>query len=244
MYLKSLKLLHVFTLIAPSIAIIRELHEKCYSQAAEAEGGYLTFIDPPAGIPIYNFNNCFVRFQNPNDRNRGGTGNSDASCVTHLKWEATPEGVAGTINNFYNRANVNNQLWLDACPYALQYADLIHRNDPAFRAIIPQPNLNTYNTVVTLILPSGVRKLEIVNADGGMLTRENERRTFGIHGIRGTLEPGDYAYSTVGDFYAALNDMWVKNEPKEWFLDAVDGNLNCVKIDLGDVRRNQPWLRP
>ncbi|KAL8799261.1 MAG: hypothetical protein Q9182_006028 [Xanthomendoza sp. 2 TL-2023] len=244
MYLNSLKLLHVFTLVAPSVAIIRELHDKCYSRAEETKGGYLTFIDPPPGIPTYNFNNCYVRFQNPNDRSRGGSNNPDASCVTRSKWEATPEGVAGTINNFDNRGNGNNQLWLDACPFALQYADLIRRTDPAFRGIIPQPDLNTYNTVVSLILPSGVRKLEIVNADTGILSRENERKSIGIHGIRGTLEPGDYAYSTVGDFYAALNDMWVKNEPKEWFLDAIDGDLNCVKIDLGDVRRDRPWQRP
>ncbi|KAI4236643.1 MAG: hypothetical protein L6R40_006085 [Gallowayella cf. fulva] len=261
MYFNSIRLLGLLTLIAPAFAIIKELHEKCYAQIARAQEGYphtitspvsppdpfpqVTVVPPSGTIPVHNFNNCFVRFQNPNDSGRvANTGNSDASCVTRLNWDTTPEGVAATINNFDNRGNSNNQLWLDACPFALQYAGILSRVDPAFRAVIPQPDINTYNTVVSLILPSGVRKLEIVNAGGGLLSRENERRTVGIHGISGKLEPGDYAYATVGDFRAAFADMWVRNEPDQWFIDAIDGELNCVKISLADVRGDKPWQRP
>ena len=57
------------------------------------------------------------------------------------------------------------------------------------------------------------------------------------------LSPEDYAYSTVGEILAFLDYTTSKNaNPDYFYIDAIDGKLNCVRINMGNVLTENTFI--
>ncbi|RFU81976.1 hypothetical protein TARUN_206 [Trichoderma arundinaceum] len=144
-------------------------------------------------IGVYNLHGCYFRFQNP----RNGQTPIDAR-VTQLDWPTTPDDVSRTLNDFGNANEQNVQLFLKGLG-ALGYANYITG------CVIPQYGLNLDTTIVSIILPPGVEKLEQVDANYETLDGTN-RGVQGIFGIR-TKQPlvaSDWAYTTGAQLKQAI----------------------------------------
>ncbi|RFU79753.1 hypothetical protein TARUN_2464 [Trichoderma arundinaceum] len=181
--------------------------------------------DPPLpGTPYYGkidlayLNGCYFRFQNPRD------GQTPISArVTRLDWQTTPEDVSRTFNDFGNANEQNVQLFLKGIG-ALGYANYV---TPC--GIIPQYGLNKDKTIVSVLLPTGVKKVEQVYANYETLDPVN-RGVGGIFGIR-TKEPlldSDWAYTT-GDLLKKAIAQW--RELQNVFTPTTDAVVNLIRSD-------------
>ncbi|RFU75801.1 hypothetical protein TARUN_6443 [Trichoderma arundinaceum] len=134
-----------------------------------------------------NFDDCYVRFQNPQSGQQAIN-----ARVTTLNWPTTPSDVARTINDFGNINQQNVQLFLQGGLWALTYAGYSNAV-----CINSQNGLNYDTTIISVLLPSGVSKVNKVNAAEDELA-ENNRGISGIFGINTNqpLLPTDWAYTT------------------------------------------------
>jgi hypothetical protein len=173
---------------------------------------------PTTAISVYNLEDCFIRFQVP----RAGQTTLDAR-VTQLHWTTTVNDVTNTILNFGNVGGTNAQLWMRGFS-AMLYSGF------ATSECIPvnsQLGLDRDDVAVTVILPSGVERLQQVRADGSRLSITDNRATTGIFGIQGTLFPNDYGYTTGAKLREAIAE-WKEDT---WPL-------------IGDRRYQPPVMQP
>lgn len=148
----------------------------------------------------YFFNECFSRWQNPQPGK-----DSKSARITETHWAQTPSGVTTTIKDMSNSNNKNDPLWLQGT-FSLLYAGVYVDQS---RPITPQSGLNEDETVLSVILPSGVEKLNKVSYDPHAgFTADEKRRVTGIFGLALKspiipLVPADYAY---------INNKYVSQE--------------------------------
>jgi hypothetical protein len=132
------------------------------------------------------------------------------SRVTQTTWTQTPDDVARTIEDFSNIDGRNVPLWLSGST-AFLYAGFITSD---CIPMTPQDGLNRPNTAISIILPSGVAKLQRVGPNPDMITPGNARRTVGIQGINGQLDADDFAYATGAAVESAIR-QW-QGEVRKW----------------------------
>ncbi|KAI1030024.1 hypothetical protein LB504_010381, partial [Fusarium proliferatum] len=141
----------------------------------EGQAGLDPF-DPQGRWEVVKANECWVRFQSYNAGQ-----NPDEVRVTKTEFKATPEQVRGTINNYNNEGGTNIQLWLPLTSRSFQYAKVVPGNlGPDFEVIAPQGSIDEYHTILSIILPSGVKKLKLVrpaSADAKAARTSREPRT-------------------------------------------------------------------
>lgn len=136
------------------------------------------------------FEECYVRWQK---LQRGQT--ALAARVTSPTWSQTTAQLNQTINNMGGGAS-NVPLWLQGGFEALQYAGLMTYSELGVNS---QSGLNGDDVIASIILPSGVAKLNKVGADSRVVGQQNAKTTSMIFGIalkdpKKPLVPADYAY--------------------------------------------------
>ncbi|KAH8805233.1 hypothetical protein F5884DRAFT_885346 [Xylogone sp. PMI_703] len=171
--------------------------------------------------PVYASEKCFMRIQVP----QPGQTTNDAR-VTTLQWATTPQQVTNTIINFGGGPE-NAQLWRDGGMSTYLYAGFYQSS---CINIIPQNSLNLPQNAISIILPSGVAKLQRVLPDPNQLSQADNRATSGIFGISGTLDPQDYAYTTGQTLINAIVG-W-----KKQFSDPRTGQVQDGQVQFHAVR--------
>jgi hypothetical protein len=93
---------------------------------------------------------------------------------------------------------------------------------------------------VSVILPSGVAKLQTMGGDTSGFSDPDREAVTGIFGISGTLDPTDFAYTTVANIRAGLDTWAAIREPEnvDGFLRLalINGNGDTVPISVPLVR--------
>lgn len=151
-------------------------------------------------MQTYHLDQCLIRFQKPVGAFQGRmTVNSWNPAGRPLD---TAESVANTINNFVNVDNTNLQLWLNGDGWSMIYAGV----DPGpFDKTTDHPpsqeNLKQDDVVVSILLPSGIQKVELINAQKDMVPGAYESIVTRFNGLRlkdnaNPLQPADFAYTT------------------------------------------------
>ena len=166
-----------------------------------------------AGAPI-RLDQCFIRWQPV----RPGQTRVQAR-VNNPIWAQTQADVTHTINHMNGDAG-NVPLWLDGDYSALGYAGFV-----PLAQMNAQPGLNADNVVASLILPTGVAKLNKVQPNNELIGAANARQAQFIFGITlrnaaNPLVPADYAY-ICNDNYIGL--VGFKTAIRD-FRDAVQAN--------------------
>ncbi|EAQ85324.1 predicted protein [Chaetomium globosum CBS 148.51] len=142
---------------------------------------------PDVILTVHEAADCLLRFQTPQSERT-----TLESRVTQTTWTQTPDDVARTIEDFSNIEGQNVPLWLSGST-AFLYAGFITSD---CINMTPQPGLNRPDTAISIILPSGVAKLQRVGPNPEMISPGNAARTVGIQGINGQLDADDFAYAT------------------------------------------------
>jgi hypothetical protein len=156
----------------------------------------------PSSPIVIQTSDCFVRFQTPL---AGQT--TDNAFIRALSWANTVQDVTSTIQDFSNIGGNNAQLWRAGNLLTWMYAGYMSCSSIP---MIPQDGLNLPQTAVTIILPSGVAKLQIIGPDISELDQTTLRAVRGIFGLQGTLLPVDYAYCTGASIKGAIIDWQVE----------------------------------
>ncbi|KAJ7908389.1 hypothetical protein B0H13DRAFT_1492813, partial [Mycena leptocephala] len=142
-------------------------------------------------------NKCLIRFQKPQG---GASGKVEVKDLNNGKPSATPEGVASTINNFTNSNHTNMALWLMGDTWSMRYAGVVLA-PPEKGILVPesQPGLDGDDVVVSIILPTGMDKLDVIKTSGNDLPgqhKEVNNHLFGISIHSGhQLTEADFAYT-------------------------------------------------
>ncbi|KPI44721.1 uncharacterized protein AB675_8447 [Cyphellophora attinorum] len=149
----------------------------------------------PAPVPQQIFlRDCYMRIQTPDPSLPDGF---NAAKMTTLVWNQTPEQVANTINNMHNAHGTNVQLWLKGDLVGMIYAGIYRRGSMPID-VTPQTGLDADNNVISIILPSGVAKLDQVSPDPSKVVGLNKQVqcVYGIHlkDLNRPLVPNDYLY--------------------------------------------------
>ncbi|EXM13771.1 hypothetical protein RAB80_014090 [Fusarium oxysporum f. sp. vasinfectum] len=201
--------------------------------------------DPPQNAwDVVNANDCWVRWQ------LAGPGQTlNDAKVTKTVFEATESQVRSTIKNYFNNGGTNIQLWLPMRTRSLQYSYMLPGNLGDDHPVIdPQGSLwDTSRVMVSIILPSGKQKLEVVR-----LTRTGEyeqdvnvdrAQDVGITGLKGTISRDDWAYITGAELRLNMRSMLeeqkrahrgnrVWNRQDFAYALAEKANGDCVVIDF------------
>ncbi|KAH8821024.1 hypothetical protein F5884DRAFT_745363 [Xylogone sp. PMI_703] len=163
--------------------------------------GLLNPLKRGQGFPIFDATELYFRAQNPNDRARGGDGNKFHSRVTKSHWASTPESVKNTLFDFGNSEGRNDALWL--VPGLGMFYPGYWRDNK----ISPvQGRLDTPDTIITWLLPSGRAKVQLVDPDQSdpdpefqsLVANGSWRKLVQfLVGINGDLDPEtDYGYTS------------------------------------------------
>ena len=136
------------------------------------------------------FKKCYIRWQK---LQKGQT--ALAARVTSPAWSQTTAQLNQTINNM-GEGPSNVPLWLQGGFEALQYAGLMTYSELGVNS---QLGLDGDDVVASIILPTGVAKLNKIGADSGIVGQQNAKTTSMIFGIalkdaQRPLVPADYAY--------------------------------------------------
>ncbi len=135
----------------------------------------------PIVIP---FENCRFRVQNPHDTARGGNPNNpNASKVTKLEWDATPESVDATLQDFGNVQGANEQLWLSGAG-GLSYVGIDRGVD-----VSAQHGLYHPDSMVTILFPEAFRSGGLSTVSPSPLLTAQARINTSLEGLNGTLTP-------------------------------------------------------
>ncbi|EWZ84281.1 hypothetical protein FOWG_12093 [Fusarium oxysporum f. sp. lycopersici MN25] len=201
--------------------------------------------DPQGRWEVVRAKDYWVRFQSY----RPGQNPIDVR-VTKTEFKATPEHVRGTINNYNNEGKTNIMLRLPLATKSFQYAKVVDGNlGEDFEVIELQSSIDKDRTILSIILPSGKRKLEEVrpaSADqGGSSINFQRAEAVGITGLKGTISPDDWAYTTIVE--AQLVMLSIYQEQEDAYFDRRHPNLRnawitaekadpneCVVIDFRD----------
>ncbi|KAF5639311.1 galactose-binding like [Fusarium sp. NRRL 52700] len=180
-----------------------------WSTGSDGENGLDPF-DPQGRWEVVKAKDCWVRFQSY----KQGQNPNDVR-VTKTEFKATPEQVRGTMNNYNNEGGTNIQLWLPLNSRTFQY--------------VPQ------------VLPSGARKLEQVRPASSDQdeSSENLRRAedVGITGLKGTISPEDWAYTSILEARLVMNTMaW---EQKNAYLEHREPNLKGPWLTAEKLDKNE-----
>ncbi|KAG7418297.1 hypothetical protein Forpe1208_v003733 [Fusarium oxysporum f. sp. rapae] len=193
--------------------------------------------DPQGRWEVVRAKDCWVRFQSY----QPGQNPIDVR-VTKTEFKATPEQVRGTINNYGNQGNTNIMLWLPLATKSFQYAKVVPGSlGPDFEAVDTQSSIDKDRTILSIILPSGKRKLEEVrpaSADQGESSINLQRaEAVGITGLKGTISPDDWAYTTIVEAQLVMQSVaW---EQKEAYLNRRQPNLKNAWITAEKADRNE-----
>ena len=168
-------------------------------------------------VDIVSFDNCIVRFQTP----RPGQSQLDAR-ITQLNWPTTSADVARTINDYFNANGQNVQLFLSGGIGALDYANYINA-----LCRTSHDGLNHDNTVISVLLPSGVAKVRpVIPSPDELGANRGVSGIFGISTIQPLL-PTDWAYTT-----GALMKQAIAQWEVMWNRDRfMQGAVNLIRSD-------------
>jgi hypothetical protein len=183
-------------------------------------------------LPIINLDSdkgSYVRFQIP------GPGQSTADArVSTLVWNQDTSEVTSTCLNFANLGGTNVQLWRSWGLSTLFYAGIFEPDPTCDARWFKQDGLNSLNVAVTVILPSGVDKLDTVGPDQTGWGKPDKLATQGIFGIKGVLQPSDYAYFSVSAFrshFVNWGQLIVdRGDPADLTIGAVRGDGTKVYL--------------
>ncbi|KAF9775305.1 hypothetical protein IL306_006600 [Fusarium sp. DS 682] len=217
-----------------------------WSSGINGENPGLDPWDPQGRWEIVKANDCWARFQTY----KMGQNPIDVR-VTKTEFEATPGQVRHTINNYFGSPG-NIQLWLPLATKSLQYANILPEMiSPDHEAVEGQSSIVRERTIVSIILPSGAKKLEVVrpeSADQGESNTNIERAgAMGITGLKGTISSSDWAYTTAAELQLVMMSLFNHQERhkraadqdlKNAWITAEKADRNeCVVIDFRDFIR-------
>ncbi|RSL59877.1 hypothetical protein CEP51_013862 [Fusarium floridanum] len=178
-----------------------------WSAGNMGENPALDPFDPQGRWEVVKANECWVRFQTF----KPGQNPKDVR-VTKTEFTATPGQVAHTINNYFGSPG-NIMLWLPMTTTSFQYANILPPVISEDHAVVDgQSSIVKGRTVLSIILPSGAKKLEVVRPeppDQGESDINLKRATeLGITGLKGTISSDDWAYSTAAEAQLVLLSVY------------------------------------
>jgi hypothetical protein len=173
----------------------------------------------------YKLKDCYLRFQAP-----ASGASSTTARVTQLSWSQDATGVTNTINNMGNLSNTNIPLWVEGGVSGMLYAGLYTSQ---FVRMTPQAGLNADNVVVSIILPTGVAKLEQVHGIDSEIPgahKEVNGVVFGIklHDHKKLLVPGDFCYTDSKHLKDAIRDAKANKSTKNYGISVEHGSDTVV----------------
>ncbi|KAJ4250171.1 hypothetical protein NW762_011985 [Fusarium torreyae] len=218
-----------------------------WSSGIEGVNPALDPFDPQGRWEVVKAKECWVRFQSYEP----GQNPKDVR-VTKTEFEATPAQVLGTINNYFGGPG-NIMLWLPMKTKSFQYANILPpKINDDFPVVDGQSSIVKGRTVLSIILPSGAKKLEIVQPrateqDESNINRERAEE-MGITGLKGTISSDDWAYSTAAEAQLTLQSIYreqlnayiERREPNlknAWVTAEKADSNDCVVIDFRDFEK-------
>ncbi|KAH7389131.1 hypothetical protein BKA64DRAFT_130512 [Cadophora sp. MPI-SDFR-AT-0126] len=167
--------------------------------------------------------------------------------VTTTSWTATPQQVLSTIQNYHNALGTNIMLWLKPTTYALQYCGILNSLNTGLH-VTPQWSKPYPWFVVSIILPLPTSTLRYVDVPSENSADEDCKRVWAF-GANGQISASDYAYTSLGSLYFAMENKMEGEIEKEhdkymdpppqlgrkdgaWFAAETSNPNTCVVIDL------------
>jgi gas vesicle protein len=123
------------------------------------------------------------------------------------------QSVTNTFKDFTNAFGQNDALWLDGS-IALFYSDFLSAAQCGL-LINPQSGLNNDDTAISIILPTGLEKLQRVSPDLSELAVPDRKASTGIAGLSGQMDRLDYVYTTGKYLKESIKD-WQDDSQGRW----------------------------
>ncbi|KAK4034273.1 hypothetical protein C8A01DRAFT_18908 [Parachaetomium inaequale] len=184
---------------------------------------------PDGEFPIYRFKDCVARFQTPRVDPATGVRQSTVEArVTDTTWTQDVQSVTNTFKDFSNAYRQNDALWLSGST-ALYYSNFLDATKCGL-LINPQSGLNEDDTAISIILPTGLEKLQRVSADLSELSAPDRLATTGIAGLNGQMDRLDYVYTTGKYLKESIKD-WQDDSKSLWRQPSTEMGFTAYNAD-------------
>ncbi|KAF4341918.1 galactose-binding like [Fusarium beomiforme] len=231
--------LHLITLTAAFFNAVTAIpcSEIGWSTGRDSAGSAgLNPFDPQGRWEVVKANDCWARFQtyaigqNPID-----------ARVTKTDFEATGSQVRHTINNYFGSPG-NIMLWLPLATKVFNtYANILPEQISRDHEPVSGPSsIIRELTTVSIILPSGAKKLEVVRPEGAEQGESNENLkradAMGITGLKGTISSSDWAYTTAAELQSVMMSVFYHTVGHDT---QPDGDLSNAWVTAEKADRNE-----